>query len=178
AAIFELQRHLARDLAIGHRGARPVEARRRREAGAAAQLAAAMLERHRAAGAAGLTEKIEPAPAIEAEAVRRLDDRAAARAARGQREIQHPARGERDKPPCRHVATMLRWPRSGKRPVDSRRKADHLPGLTDGQRRSAARWRSGYAEDCKSLHAGSIPARASIPYQNRFHFLTLCRVGV
>src|SRR5690606_28852133 len=24
-----------------------------------------------------------------------------------------------------------------------------------------ARWRSGYAEDCKSLHAGSIPARAS-----------------
>jgi hypothetical protein len=25
-----------------------------------------------------------------------------------------------------------------------------------------ARWRSGYAEDCKSLHAGSIPARASI----------------
>ena len=28
---------------------------------------------------------------------------------------------------------------------------------------SPARWRSGYAEDCKSLHAGSIPARASIP---------------
>jgi hypothetical protein len=27
---------------------------------------------------------------------------------------------------------------------------------------SPARWRSGYAEDCKSLHAGSIPARASI----------------
>ena len=26
-----------------------------------------------------------------------------------------------------------------------------------------ARWRSGYAEDCKSLYAGSIPARASIP---------------
>ena len=26
---------------------------------------------------------------------------------------------------------------------------------------SPARWRSGYAEDCKSLHAGSIPARAS-----------------
>ena len=25
----------------------------------------------------------------------------------------------------------------------------------------SARWRSGYAEDCKSLHAGSIPARAS-----------------
>src|SRR5690349_21857755 len=24
-----------------------------------------------------------------------------------------------------------------------------------------ARWRSGHAEDCKSLHAGSIPARAS-----------------
>src|SRR6185312_4415364 len=28
-------------------------------------------------------------------------------------------------------------------------------------RSPAARWRSGYAEDCKSLHAGSIPARAS-----------------
>lgn len=26
---------------------------------------------------------------------------------------------------------------------------------------TAARWRSGYAEDCKSLYAGSIPARAS-----------------
>ena len=25
-----------------------------------------------------------------------------------------------------------------------------------------ARWRSGYAEDCKSLYAGSIPVRASI----------------
>jgi hypothetical protein len=24
-----------------------------------------------------------------------------------------------------------------------------------------ARWQSGYAEDCKSLHVGSIPARAS-----------------
>ncbi len=25
-----------------------------------------------------------------------------------------------------------------------------------------ARWQSGYAEDCKSLYVGSIPARASI----------------
>ncbi len=25
-----------------------------------------------------------------------------------------------------------------------------------------ARWQNGYAEDCKSLYAGSIPARASI----------------
>ena len=29
------------------------------------------------------------------------------------------------------------------------------------ERPGEARWRSGYAEDCKSLHAGSIPARAS-----------------
>ncbi len=29
------------------------------------------------------------------------------------------------------------------------------------EREGEARWRSGYAEDCKSLHAGSIPARAS-----------------
>ena len=27
----------------------------------------------------------------------------------------------------------------------------------------AASWRSGYAEDCKSLHPGSIPGEASIP---------------
>ena len=26
-----------------------------------------------------------------------------------------------------------------------------------------ASWRSGYAEDCKSLHPGSIPGEASIP---------------
>src|SRR4029079_7754042 len=31
--------------------------------------------------------------------------------------------------------------------------------------RAEARWRSGYAEDCKSLHAGSIPARASNSFQ-------------
>ena len=38
-------------------------------------------------------------------------------------------------------------------------------GLTSfekaGKGSAPARWRSGYAEDCKSLHAGSIPARAS-----------------
>ena len=33
-----------------------------------------------------------------------------------------------------------------------------------------ARWRSGYAEDCKSLHAGSIPARASTSPENAFVF--------
>lgn len=27
-----------------------------------------------------------------------------------------------------------------------------------------ASWRSGYAEDCKSLHPGSIPGEASIPF--------------
>ena len=27
-----------------------------------------------------------------------------------------------------------------------------------------ARWQNGYAEDCKSLYAGSIPARASIRF--------------
>ena len=35
---------------------------------------------------------------------------------------------------------------------------------------SSARWRSGYAEDCKSLHAGSIPARASTPLDFSFNF--------
>ena len=41
--------------------------------------------------------------------------------------------------------------------------AGELPLGARGLRVSAglARWRSGYAEDCKSLHAGSIPARAS-----------------
>ena len=33
--------------------------------------------------------------------------------------------------------------------------------------RLPARWRSGYAEDCKSLHAGSIPARASTSCEDR-----------
>lgn len=37
--------------------------------------------------------------------------------------------------------------------------------LTGGEKPSicaaTARWRSGYAEDCKSLHPGSIPGRAS-----------------
>lgn len=38
-----------------------------------------------------------------------------------------------------------------------------------GERRDEARWRSGYAEDCKSLHAGSIPARASISASRDLH---------
>lgn len=32
-----------------------------------------------------------------------------------------------------------------------------------------ARWESGYPEDCKSLHAGSIPARASSARPDLFH---------
>ncbi len=47
-----------------------------------------------------------------------------------------------------------------------RTSARKLRTLVDGAQktseiRAVARWRSGYAEDCKSLHAGSIPARAS-----------------
>ena len=40
---------------------------------------------------------------------------------------------------------------------------DDLPKVMQlrGPCHTEARWRSGYAEDCKSLHAGSIPARAS-----------------
>src|SRR5687768_14711407 len=41
-----------------------------------------------------------------------------------------------------------------------RQKVVDLAGRR-GTSAAAARWRSGYAEDCKSLHAGSIPARAS-----------------
>ena len=36
--------------------------------------------------------------------------------------------------------------------------ARFLAGFPRGR---MARWRSGYVEDCKSSHAGSIPARAS-----------------
>ena len=32
-----------------------------------------------------------------------------------------------------------------------------------GRFRRKASWRSGYAEDCKSLHPGSIPGEASTP---------------
>ena len=32
----------------------------------------------------------------------------------------------------------------------------------DSGKRRKASWRSGYAEDCKSLHPGSIPGEASI----------------
>ena len=53
-------------------------------------------------------------------------------------------------------------------PVEKRRANDRLRlrRLTSGGPPAKAalreaRWRSGYAEDCKSLHAGSIPARAS-----------------
>jgi hypothetical protein len=38
-------------------------------------------------------------------------------------------------------------------------RIDLTPKMTD--LRGAARWRSGYAEDCKSLHPSSILGRAS-----------------
>src|SRR5665647_609991 len=41
-------------------------------------------------------------------------------------------------------------------------KAAH-PATPVGRAFLTATWRSGYAEDCKSLHAGSIPAVASTP---------------
>ena len=44
-----------------------------------------------------------------------------------------------------------------KRGLDGRAKHQHLRALTGLE----ARWRSGDAEDCKSLHPGSIPGRAS-----------------
>ena len=40
--------------------------------------------------------------------------------------------------------------------------------------RHEASWRSGYAEDCKSLHPGSIPGEASIP---NLLYLHCCRPG-
>ena len=43
-----------------------------------------------------------------------------------------------------------------------RRGVDRRRTLAPKRSPLPARWRSGYAEDCKSLHAGSIPARASI----------------
>ena len=47
---------------------------------------------------------------------------------------------------------------SGLTPVDPSWRLVHLSRPCS---LGAARWRSGHAEDCKSLHAGSIPARAS-----------------
>ena len=50
------------------------------------------------------------------------------------------------------------------------------PLLTVGRRRLSgeASWRSGYAEDCKSLHPGSIPGEAS----SRPHPRLVCRPAV
>jgi hypothetical protein len=48
---------------------------------------------------------------------------------------------------------------SGRQPIEFARNAGS----------NEASWRSGYAEDCKSLHPGSIPGEASI--------LKLQRVG-
>ena len=39
-----------------------------------------------------------------------------------------------------------------------------------------ASWRSGYAEDCKSLHPGSIPGEASILLHHRYSHLILLLV--
>ncbi len=57
------------------------------------------------------------------------------------------------------------------RPLAQAGLSVYLPAVR--QRRAEASWRSGYAEDCKSLHPGSIPGEASI-----FPFLTAveCRL--
>ena len=72
AAIFELERDAARDVAIGHRRAQPVIGRRLGQAAAAQHRRAfAIVERQRAARAAGFAEEGERRPAVEAEKVRR-----------------------------------------------------------------------------------------------------------
>ena len=40
---------------------------------------------------------------------------------------------------------------------------------------TTASWRSGYAEDCKSLHPGSIPGEASTHSEDR---IDICRPGL
>ena len=57
------------------------------------------------------------------------------------------------------------------------RSADSIPPAPQKDHFSAgaARWRSGYAEDCKSLHAGSIPARASTQFRDLYQSLSLFR---
>ncbi len=44
------------------------------------------------------------------------------------------------------------------------RKARPFPGHAFASKAFEASWRSGYAEDCKSLHPGSIPGEASINF--------------
>ena len=154
AAIFELER----DLRAESRHKRPRRAAGRRPAARPGSgrrapprprhsRTAARSPRSRARRGSAAT------PAVEAETVRLLGHRAAARAARRQREIE-----DRPDGGPRQAAAAFMAPSLGPAPVDSQAKAAHLA-------RAAARWRSGYAEDCKSLHAGSIPARASIPQQ-------------
>lgn len=88
AAIFETQRHRARNIAISNRGPDAGMARRALLARSAARLGAAVIiERHVTGGAPGRCEETHAAPAGGAEAMVRRRHRAAAGTARRQGQI-------------------------------------------------------------------------------------------
>ena len=87
-SVFELERHLARNIAISDSGAHAVVRRRIVEARCAPCLFATIeLERQVAGGAPGRTEKPKLAPAGRAEAMIRLGNDTATRTAWGERQI-------------------------------------------------------------------------------------------
>ena len=74
--------------------------------------------------------------------------------------LQPPLTGNRE-------ACPFRGSRAGAVPAGeggcaSRRASAMRPGPPHGRHARLASWRSGYAEDCKSLYGGSIPSEASI----------------
>src|SRR5581483_5672309 len=85
--IFEPDREASRQVTVRDCRSSALNARRNRKAAGADALFGG-LEGHSAAAAAAFAEELDLFPAIGAEAVRVGDDRAAARAARRQGEIQ------------------------------------------------------------------------------------------
>lgn len=91
AAVLEADRQASGEIAIGHSGARPRDARRSRKA-YAALLRFSGFERHAACLAAALPEELDLPPALGAEAVHLRNDCAATGTTWRKREIKHPER--------------------------------------------------------------------------------------
>jgi NADH dehydrogenase [ubiquinone] 1 alpha subcomplex assembly factor 5 len=88
AAIFELERDLPRSRAVSDGSAKLIEIGRRSKASAAQGiLATVVVERQPAPNAAGIAEKVDRSPAIEAETVFLADDRPTGGTTQRQREI-------------------------------------------------------------------------------------------
>ena len=153
AAIFELQRHLPRDIAIGDRGAQPVIGGRLGQAARRIRTSAPRHNRTAARSARSRARRGRSAP---------TSSRGRNGAARRSIAPQPGQRGGSAKSRIgrKRVSRQCSGGVHGPRLAPRRLTAKPIPPISP----AAARWRSGYAEDCKSLHAGSIPARASTQF--------------